>query len=327
MCTYTDSSGSSKRSIPSETAPLSGTSYASETIPQGGNDEEPSSTEIEHTAIPIDRLLEQGAHEARAIVELPTTNQYLLVLTYLFLASRVPYDGEAISRIIARGDKEWEENFCPQYPRLLSWWLTVRGDLTRQGDIPAVSIEDMIQQMRYLLYLIGRLSSQQSGFYSEWESSSHPYRPFGMNASIALICYCFNGTKSVQGYESLDIWSNNEGILFTMLIQLRSSPTFRDRLTSSQLEHMIASLRTTLLGEDNRTYLLPWSVRIDNSDMTLNYYRSAIKALNPWLLPEIQSRWARELPKEEPLTCVQNWDFDDLAMIGMDHSELETQAY
>jgi hypothetical protein len=294
-----------------ETAPLSGTKYDLETTPEVTNHKVPSSTDT-HAVIQIKPY---------------TTNQYLLVLSYLFLTSRGPYDNDAISRIIARDDKGWEGNFRPQHPRLLSWWITIREDLTQRGDIPAVSVEDMIQQMRYLLYLIGRLSSQQSGLYSEWESSSHPCRPFGMNASIALICYCFNGTKSVQGYESLDVWSYNEGFLFTMLVQLRSSPTFRDGLTSSQLEHMIASLRTTLLGEDNRTYLLPWSVRIDNSDMTLNYYRSAIKSLNPWLLPAIQTRWARELPKEDSLTCFQNWDFDDHAMIGMEPSELETQAY
>lgn len=296
----------------SDAALLSGTRHAPEAIPEVKNHEVLCSTDTEHAAIQIKQ---------------PTINQYLLVLSYLFLTSRAPYDNEAISRIIARNDKNWEENFRPQYPRLLSWWIAIRGDLTQQGFIPALSIEDMIQQIRYLLYLIGRLSSRQPGLYSEWESLSPPCRPFGMNASIALTCYCFNGTNSVQGYESLDLWSYQEGFLFTMRVQLRSSPTFRDGLTSSQLEHMIASLRTTLLGEANRTYLLPWSVRIDDSDMTLNYYCSALEALNPWLLPEIQCRWARELPKEDSLTSVQNWDFEDHAMIGMDRSELETQAY
>jgi hypothetical protein len=99
------------------------------------------------------------------------------VLSYLFLASRVPYDDKAISHIIARDDKKWVESFRPQYPRPLSWWITIRRDLTQWNGILAVSIEDMILQMRYLLYLIGCLSS--SLFYSEWESSSHPSRPFG----------------------------------------------------------------------------------------------------------------------------------------------------
>jgi hypothetical protein len=240
--------------------------------------------------------------------------------------SIVPHDNEAILRIVARDDKEWEQNFYPQYPRLLSWWIAIRRDLTQQGYIIAVSIEDMEHQMKYLLYLIGQLSSRQSSLYTQWENSYRPCRPFGMNASIALICYCFNGTKNVQGYESLDIWSHNEGFLQTMLVQLHSSPIFRDGITLSRLEHMIACLRIALLEEDIRTYELPWSLCVDDNNMILNYYRNAIKALNPELLPEIQSRWARELPKEDSLARVQNWDFDDHAMIGMNRSELGKQA-
>lgn len=319
-CTSRDSLGFPNQTLPSEMLPLLGTIRFSGCIAEEKSRKAPSSTKTEHAAI-------DGLSETRGTIKQPTTNQYLLVLIYLFLVSRFPYDNEAVSRIVARDDKEWEENFRPQYPGLLSWWIPIRGDLTQQGAILAVSIEDMILQLRYLLYLIGRLSSSQSGFYSQWESPSHPTRPFGMNASIALIGYCFNGTKSVQGYESLDIWPRNEGFLFTMNIQLGQSPTLRDGISLTRLKDMIASLQTALVGEDHRVYLPPWSIRIDDSEVILSYYQRAIKCLNPELLPEILSRWARVLPKGEFVPYVENWDFSDHAMIAMDHPDIKICAY
>lgn len=308
-CTIPDSSRLLNGSMPLETAPLSGTGHDFSTIQSR---EVPSSTDTEQAAISGENF------------EQPTRNQYLLVLIYLFVASRDPYDKETISRIIVRDDEEWEKSFSPQYQPYLSWWLTIRCGLTQHRGILAVSIEDMIQQIKYLLYLIGRLSTPQSNlFHSQWESQNHPSRPFGMNASIALICYCFNGTKDVQGYESLDIWSYNEGFLFTMVIQLRLSPTFGDSISLTQVKHMISSVRTALAGEDTRTLFSPWHIPLDNSAVTLRYYQRAIKTLNPELLPKILSRWAKTLPRGELLPRVEKWNFDDQAMIGMDHQKLD----
>lgn len=112
-----------------------------------------------------------------------------------------------------------------------------------------------------------------------------------------------------------------------MHIELGLSPTFRDGISLTQLKHMIAGLRTALVGEDHRAYLPPWPIRIDDSAVTFSYYQRAIKCLNPELLPEILSQWVRVLPKGESLPHVEHWDFSDDVMIGMDHPELEICAY
>lgn len=152
--------------------PLLGTIRSSESIPEEKSHKAPSLKKTEDAAI-------DGLNETRGTIKQPTTNQYLLVLCYLFLASRVPYDNEAIYPIIARDDKEWEENFCPQYPRLHSWWIPIRGDLTQPGGILAVSIGDMIQQVRYLLYLIGQLSPPQPAFTHSGKAQAIQLGPLG----------------------------------------------------------------------------------------------------------------------------------------------------
>jgi hypothetical protein len=242
-------------------------------------------------------------------LRLQTTNQFLLVLNYLFLSSMFPWDESFTWDIIFRDDENWEASFIPQSTGTSSWWLSLRTALTQPEGVGAISLQDLELQMRYLLYVIGQLSSHLSSLYSCWQRQHPPYRPIGSRASIALIFSCFMGIRDFKGYEHQDIFSIDEEFLSVTVARLAWSPLFKSGISIHQLKYIITRLQAVLVREDERmSSVLPWHICISDRDEVKAYYHRAFKSLNPELLPEIRCRWLRDMIPGEDVSHIQPWD-------------------
>jgi len=138
-------------------------------------------------------------------------------------------DKDLLWPIIYRRVQDWEQSFVLQHSGLQPWLIDIRDALTDSQGLHTVSCEDLEVQIRYILFLLGRYATKGSSLLQAcFEQPLAPYRPFGVGASVALICYAFMGisTNHIRGYESKEIWARDESFFFIMLDQLRKSPIF-----------------------------------------------------------------------------------------------------
>ena len=203
----------------------------------------------------------------------------------------LPEDDRAIWPIIYRHCQDWEESFVLQYDGLPYWLINAREVLTRSEGLHTMSLEDLELQIRHILFILGQYATPNSSFIQTCYQRHHPpYRPFGVRASIALICYAFMGIQAtaIEGYESKDLWLHDQDSLSTMVARLQKSPLMEAELSVPQLESMILSLQRAFQLEEVRvasTKPQKMCVRED-SDLS-EYYRRAFLSLNPMLLPKI----------------------------------------
>lgn len=220
-----------------------------------------------------------------------TLHQLLLVLNYLFVTAILPENEGALWAIIYRSDQDWEKSFVLQYSRLQSWLTDIRDALTESQSLHTMSCEDLEMQIRYILFLLGQYSSQESSFVQAcFEQPWFPYRPFGVGASIALICYAFMGIDAlhIRGYESKEIWLRDELFFSAMLVHLRTSPIFSFDLSMGQLQSILTSLQKAFQNEEVRVATVkPQKINVSNSAEMLTYYTHAFLSLGPLLLPRI----------------------------------------
>lgn len=137
-----------------------------------------------------------------------TLHQLLLVLNYLFVSAMFPNDKDLLWPIIYRRAQDWEQSFVLQHSGLQPWLIDIRDALTDSQGLHTVSCEDLEEQIRYILFLLGRYATNKSSLLQAcFEQPLAPYRPFGVGASVALICYAFRGirTNHIRGYESKEI--------------------------------------------------------------------------------------------------------------------------
>lgn len=175
-----------------------------------------------------------------------TTHQLLLVLSYLFISSMLPMDLGALWKVICRRDCDWEESFVLQHSQHQGWLISVRNVLTKSDGLHTVKLDDIELQTRYILFILGQNASPYSSFLAEcFQSKYPPYRPFGVRASIALICHVFEGIRvdEMEGYESKEIWTRDQNFLTTMAARLKESPLFGTKVSMPHLQSMILSLQ------------------------------------------------------------------------------------
>lgn len=203
----------------------------------------------------------------------------------------LPDDEGAVWSIIYRSSQGWERSFVPQYSRLQPWLINIRNALTDSEGFHTVLCEDLEMQIRYLLFLLGQYASQESSFLQAcFEQPFAPYRPFGVGASVALICYAFMGIRAtdIRGYESKDIWIRDESFFSTMLLQLRRSPIFSAELSMEQLRAILRDLQRAFQNEEVRVASTkPQMINIGNRVEVINYYTQAFLSLDPLLLPRV----------------------------------------
>jgi hypothetical protein len=233
-----------------------------------------------------------------------TMHQLLLVLNYLFITSMLPGDEGALWAIIYRTSQDWERSFVLQYSQLQSWLTDIRAALTKSQGLHTMSCEDLEMQIRYILFLLGQHASHDSSFYQAcFGQARFPYRPFGVGASIALICYAFMGIEAVHipGYESKEIWLR-DGIFFScMLERLRMSPIFSSGLSMGQLQSILLGLQRAFQEEEVRVASVkPQRINVNDSTEMRNYFTQAFLSLSPLLLPKIS---LVALGIEPPATC------------------------
>ena len=91
-----------------------------------------------------------------------------------------------------------------------------------------MSFEDVELQIAYLLFILGQHASPTLGFYHTYQRPYPPYRPFGVRASIALICYAFMSIRAAEigGYQFKEIWVRDQEFFSTMTSRLQKSPLF-----------------------------------------------------------------------------------------------------
>ncbi|CAG8897819.1 unnamed protein product [Penicillium nalgiovense] len=201
-----------------------------------------------------------------------TAHQLLLVLHYLFISSMLPADIGALWKVICRRHHDWEESFVLQHEQLQQWLISVRNILTNSDGLHTVTLEDIERQTRYIL------------------SEEPPYRPFGVRASIALICHAFGGIQAdeLEGYEAKEIWTRDQNFLSTMAFRLKESPLFGAEVSVNHLQSMILGLQKAFQCEEIRVSGMEFqTLRIESELEVLGYYRRAFLAFNPILLPKI----------------------------------------
>ncbi|CAI7651053.1 unnamed protein product [Penicillium manginii] len=184
-----------------------------------------------------------------------TFHQLLLVLNYLFITAMLPGNEGSLWAIIYRSDYDWEKSFVLQYSQLQSWLTDIRDALSESQGLLTMSYEDLEMQIRYILFLLGQYSWQESSFVQTcFERPCFPYRPFGVGASIAVICYAFMGIDAlhIRGYESKEIWLRDELFCSAMLEHLRMSPIFPSDLSMGQLQSILTSLQRAFRNEEVR---------------------------------------------------------------------------
>lgn len=203
----------------------------------------------------------------------------------------LPGDQGALWKVIYRRDVDWETSFILQHETLQPWLVSARNALCISQGPQTMSLEDVELQVRYILFLLGQHAAPGSSFPAECVGSHRPpYRPFGVRASIALICHVFEGiqARELEGYESKDLWPCDETILSTTLGHLRLSPLFNSEISMHQLRSMLLNLQEVFQQEEIRVASVrPQTVNIGSPAEVLKYYRRAFLALNPMLLPDI----------------------------------------
>lgn len=215
----------------------------------------------------------------------------LLVLNYLFISSLLPEDEGALWKIICRRACDWENSFILQYDKLQCWLIGARNVLCTDQGPHTMSLEDVEVQARYCIFLIGVHTVPGSSFHAKcFQIRRPPYRPFGVRASIALICLVFEGVHAaeIKGYESANVWVCEHGFLSTMLTRLRQSPLFQSEYSMQRLQSAMLSLQQAFQVEEIRVASVkPQIINLASQATILRYYQQAFLALNPTLLPKI----------------------------------------
>ena len=215
----------------------------------------------------------------------------LLVLNYLFVSSLLPKDEGALWKIICRRACDWEKSFILQYENLQYWLISARNVLCTYKGPHTMSLEDVELQARYCIFLIGLHTVPDSSFHAEcFQNGRSPYRPFGVRASIALLCLVFEGVQAaeIKGYESANIWACDHGFLSTMFDRLQQSPLFQSEYSMQRLQSAILRLQQAFQEEEIRVAsVTPQIINFASQTEVLGYYRQAFLALDPMLLPDI----------------------------------------
>ncbi|KAJ6003790.1 hypothetical protein N7540_013090 [Penicillium herquei] len=221
----------------------------------------------------------------------PTFHQLLLVLGYLCVTSIIPEDDGALWNIIYRREQDWEYAFILQYDHLLPWLLPVRRALTEAEGLHTMSLMDIQSQIRFLLYIIGIYSVPQTSFLQTcFQQRSYPYRPFGIRASIVLICLAFGVIRAseIKDYESRRFWPHDDSLLSLMVSRLAVSPLFGNGSSMSCFSALIRRLYQAFQYEEIHVALIqPWRILLRNEESIEAYYRQGFRSLNPLLLPKI----------------------------------------
>jgi hypothetical protein len=240
-----------------------------------------------------------------------TIHQLLLVLSYLFVSIMLPGDDGALPGIIYRYERDWEKSFVLQYDQLNHWLVSARNTLTRAEDLHCISGEYLKSQIGYTLFILGQHASPRSSFLQTYQRPVPPYRPFGVRASIALICHAFMSIQAteMEGYHLQQIWTYEQAFLLNMAFRLQKSPPFPAEVSVHQLQSMILSLQRAFQLEEIRVASTkPQRIRIVNGADRVEYYRRAFLSLDPMLLPRI---WTTALVMEPKLEV----GIDDLATL------------
>ncbi|CAG7969975.1 unnamed protein product [Penicillium salamii] len=228
-----------------------------------------------------------GRHKCRS----HTTNQLLLVLSYLFISSMLPLDLGALSKVICRRDCDWEESFFLQHIPPQRWLISARNALTMSDGLHTITLEDIELQTRYILFNLGQHTSPHSGLLAGCLQIQYPpYRPFGVRASVALICHVFGGilVDEMEGYELKEIWTRDQNFLIMMAFRLKDSPLFSHEVSMPYLKSMLLSLQRAFQCEEIRVSSTKvWTLRVESQSEVLGYYRRAFLAFDPMLLPKI----------------------------------------
>ncbi|KAJ6003872.1 hypothetical protein N7540_013154 [Penicillium herquei] len=221
----------------------------------------------------------------------PTFHQLLLVLGYLCLTSIIPEDDGALWNIICRREQDWEHAFILQYDHLLPWLLPVRRALTEAKGLHTMSLMDIQSQIRFLLYIIGIYSVPQTSFLQTcFQQRNYPYRPFGIKASIVLICLAFGVIRAseIKDYESRSFWPQHDSFLSLMVSRLAVSPLFENGSSKPCFSALIRRLyQSCQLEEIHVASIQPWRILLRNEGSIEAYYRQGFRSLNPLLLPKI----------------------------------------
>ncbi|KAJ5240471.1 uncharacterized protein N7469_002062 [Penicillium citrinum] len=202
-----------------------------------------------------------------------------------------PNDKDLLWPIIYRRAQNWEQSFVLQHSGLQPWLIDIRDALTDSQGLHTVSCEDLEVQIRYILFLLGRYATKGSSLLQAcFEQPLAPYRPFGVGASVALICYAFRGisTNHLRAYESKEIWARDETFFFIMLDQLKKSPIFSSELSVGELQAILLDLQRAFHNEEIRVASVSaQEINIRNRAEVINYYTQAFQVLDPFLLPKI----------------------------------------
>ncbi|CAG8946877.1 unnamed protein product [Penicillium salamii] len=121
------------------------------------------------------------------------------------------------------------KSIATTYGQLQRWLISACNVLIKSDGLHTAILADIELQTRYILFIIGQYISPHSSFLAESFQSEHSlYRPFGVRASIALICFVFEGiwVDEMEGYESKEIWICDENFLIMMVSWLKESLLF-----------------------------------------------------------------------------------------------------
>lgn len=200
-------------------------------------------------------------------------------------------DVGALWKVICRRGRDWEMSFVLQQDQLQEWLISARYALTKSDGLHTVTLEEIELQTGYILFILGKHTSPHSSFIAEiFESRDPPNRPFGVRASIALICHVFEGIRAdeLEGYESKEIWTRDQEFMSTMASRLKESPLFGSEISIPHLQSMILSLQKAFLCEEIRVSSMNVpTLRIESHSEVLEYYRQAFLTFDPVLLPKI----------------------------------------
>ncbi|KAJ5481361.1 hypothetical protein N7475_000173 [Penicillium sp. IBT 31633x] len=251
-----------------------------------------------------------------------TTHQLLLVLNYLFISSMLPTDVGALWKVICRRDRDWKKSFVLQRSQLQPWLVSARKALTNSDGLHTISLEDIELQTRYILFILSHEASPDSSFLVEiFQNEYPPYRPFGVRASIALICHAFEGIQAdeIEGYESKEIWSRDQNFLSTMAFRLGKSPLFGSGVSMRHLQSMILSVQKAFQCEEIRVSSMePLTLSIESQAGALEYYRRAFLTFDPMLLPKILASMSEVegtfIPFEQNQLCNMERNLDRKSM-------------
>jgi len=214
----------------------------------------------------------------------------------------LPGDEWALWCIIYRREIDWEKSFILQYDKLLWWLVSARNALTQSEDLHCMSLEDLELQIRYILFIMGQHASPTWSFFKTYQRPDPPYQPFGVRASIALICHAFMGirTTGMEGYESKEIWTHDQEAFFTMASRLQKSPLFPAEVPVHKLQSIVLSLQRAFQLEEIRVASTkPQAICIGDGPGRIEYYRRAFLSLDPMLLPRILTTALAIEPKPE----------------------------